>query len=386
MLVSNEADGGTTRRDTIQISAPNWKPALEWCLETHSRDGRLGRILLSTFPFRVGRRVGLELTLESQSVSKEHAEVYREGATLRVRDLESTNGTFLNHARVRDAALKEGDIVHFANLEFRLARVLPGSAKATPGESTAATSPSLSHNFAQGTRELKELLVDGLVTVLFQPILGLPGREIVAYEVLGRGAHPGLPQDPLSLFGIARNLGVEMELSQLFRRKAVEIASHRTDLPTLFLNTHPAEGDHDRLVHSLRVLRDQSPHLKLVIEIHEKTLSGPERLGILRGRLAELDMRVAYDDFGAGQARLLELAEAPPDYLKFDISFIREIDKAAPSKRRLLSSLVAAAQDLLVQTIAEGVETLAEAEVCNKVGFNLAQGYLFGRPFAIEQI
>ena len=97
-------------------------------------------------------------------------------------------------------------------------------------------------------------------------------------------------------------------------------------------------------------------------------------------------MGLAYDDFGAGQARLLELAEAPPHYLKFDRKFVTNIDQAPSSRRRLLASLVAAARELLVKTVAEGVETEAEAEVCSKLGFTHAQGYYFGRPTAMDEL
>ncbi len=109
-------------------------------------------------------------------------------------------------------------------------------------------------------------------------------------------------------------------------------------------------------------------------------------MGTLRDRLAAMGVKLAYDDFGTGQARLLELAEAPPDYLKFDRRFVTGIDQAPASRRRLVASLVAAARELLVQTVAEGVETPAEAEVCERLGFNLAQGYHFGRPASVEAL
>jgi EAL domain-containing protein (putative c-di-GMP-specific phosphodiesterase class I) len=95
---------------------------------------------------------------------------------------------------------------------------------------------------------------------------------------------------------------------------------------------------------------------------------------------------IAYDDFGAGQARLLELAEVPPHYLKFDMSFVRGIDAAPATRQRLLSSLVTVARDLLVYTVAEGVETAEEADACMRVGFTHAQGFYFGRPRAIEDM
>ena len=81
------------------------------------------------------------------------------------------------------------------------------------------------------------------------------------------------------------------------------------------------------------------------------------------------------------------MAEAPPQYLKFDRRLIAGIDNADMLKRqRLLSSLVAMARDLGVKTVAEGIETAAEADVCDSIGFSHAQGYWLGQPVLLEQI
>jgi EAL domain-containing protein (putative c-di-GMP-specific phosphodiesterase class I) len=105
----------------------------------------------------------------------------------------------------------------------------------------------------------------------------------------------------------------------------------------------------------------------------------------LRSELRELNIGLAYDDFGAGQTRLSELIEAPPDYLKFDISLIRNLDSASPERRRTLESLVNVALDLGVNPLAEGIETEGEAEVCRQLGFLTAQGFYFGRPAPLRQ-
>ena len=154
----------------------------------------------------------------------------------------------------------------------------------------------------------------------------------------------------------------------------------------LFLNTHPSELAQPGLIESVEALRELAPQLDLTLEIHESALAQPNVMARLRDRLAEMNVRLAFDDFGAGQARLLELAEAPPHYLKFDRRFVEGIDQAPASRRRLVASLVAAARELLAKTVAEGVETAAEAEVCRSLGFNLAQGYHFGRPTPVDSI
>ncbi len=371
--------------------SPGRRARPSWHLESQT-DGEVRRIPLHPMPFRIGRRPGLELVLETESISKVHAEIYAEGEGLRVRDLQSTNGTFVNGEAVEDGPIREGDVLHFADLEFRLGAPVAEPFPEVPARSEPATTVSLGRRpkgprSLPGARELQELLRDGTVTIAFQPIVRMPGGVPAAYEALGRGQHPGLPQSPLDLFRLAESLGAEAELSRLFRRKAVELVRHRPDFPTLFLNTHPTELSVPGLLESLEELRDLAPHQDLALEIHESVLTRPSALAELRTLLSESNIGLAYDDFGAGQARLLELAEAPPHYLKFDRRFVAGIDRPdLRNRRQLLTSLVGVARDLRVKAIAEGIETAAEAAVCEEIGFGLAQGYHFGRPGPIEKI
>jgi EAL domain-containing protein (putative c-di-GMP-specific phosphodiesterase class I) len=365
--------------------------AAGWYLETLAEGGTLRRVRIQALPFRVGRRHGLELVLPADSVSKEHAEIYSQGSGLRLRDLGSTNGTFLNRALVEDAALGDGDVLHFADFEFRLGRsdLADPEPVAGPDErhtTVAMKRPDLPHRFAEGTRELRELLRDGQVTMVFQPIVLLSRGTVAAYEALGRGRHPQLPESPLELLRIAESIGSAAELSRLFRRKAVELTAHRTDLPTIFLNTHPIEMARPGLLESLEELRAVSPQLDLALEIHESVLTRPAAIAELRALLLERNIALAYDDFGAGQARLLELTEAPPHYLKFDRRFVHEIDQAPAAKRRLLQTLLDLARELLVKTVAEGIENAAEARACAELGFTHGQGFHIGRPETIDRI
>jgi len=110
-----------------------------------------------------------------------------------------------------------------------------------------------------------------------------------------------------------------------------------------------------------------------------------EAIAELRAMLLERNIALAYDDFGAGQARLLELAEAPPHYLKFDRRFVTGLDRASHAKRRLLHSLLGLARELLVRTVAEGIETPEESRACAEIGFTHAQGFAISRPQAIEE-
>jgi len=363
----------------------------QWCLESLVDGGKsLQRVQIANVPFRIGRIAGLDLTIPSQSVSKRHAEIYHQGEDLMLRDLDSTNGTFVNRKRVKGSSIHEGDILHFAEFEFRVGRQSSeggiGDASAVDRGTLALGRLELPQQFVSGTRQLAELLERGLTAPVFQPIVSLPGGAVEGYEVLGRGTHPELPSSPKELFRIAETLDRAAELSRLFRRRAVEVlAAAGAELPLLFLNTHPSELGKPELLESLQELRTIGPSIDLALEIHEGALAEPRVIAALKCDLDSLGIQLAFDDFGIGE-RILQLAEVPPHYLKFDISMVKDIVKAPPSKRRLLAMLMAAAHEVSAITIAEGIETETEASVCASAGFKQAQGYLFGRPLPLADL
>jgi EAL domain-containing protein (putative c-di-GMP-specific phosphodiesterase class I) len=125
----------------------------------------------------------------------------------------------------------------------------------------------------------------------------------------------------------------------------------------------------------------------LILEIHEVVLD--EDLPLirrLRSKLMKLGVGLACDDFASGQAHQFQLEQVVPDYRKFDMKLVSDVDKASPSRKILLRSLLDAARNLETLTIAEGIETQAQADLCTEIGFNYAQGYLFGRPSPLKQV
>lgn len=357
-----------------------------WVLESRDGGGTLRRMPVRPLPFRIGRMPGLELVLPSQVVSKTHAELFERDGGLYVRDWNSTNGTFVNREAVVEARVAEGDILHFADFEFRLGREDEPTSRAPLTPVTAALGLKvLPQGFLPGTRELLELLAREEAQVFLQPIVRMHDRVPAAYEVLGRGCHAELPGSPDALFAIAAAIGVEVRLSRLFRRKTVELLARRHDLPALFVNTHPGELAEPEFLPSIEEMRRVAPaSMELIVEVHERALAQPSFLANLRQGLDAMNVRLAYDDFGTGQARLLELGEAPPHYLKFDRRFVAGIDEAPESRQRLLASLVSAAHELGVHAVAEGVENEAEATTCRRLGFDLAQGFYFGVPIPAD--
>ncbi|MCL4839148.1 MAG: EAL domain-containing protein [Thermoanaerobaculia bacterium] len=339
------------------------------------------RVPVATSPFRIGRRPGSEMQIVSPPVSLEHAELRATPDGLELCDLGSTNGTFVNGRRiVGTVALAENDIVRFADSEFRLGAL---SEAGVPGGLHSQTTPIArpTAGFLESTARLRELLATGAATALFQPIVELPGGRVIGHEALGRGALPGFLSSPADLFDLAAAVGLGARLSALFRERALASAP-LAEGELLFLNSHASELGDSRLLRDLDLLRERRPELRLVLEVSEHFGATPAALRQLRRELAEIGVMVAYDDFGAGLARLNELAEAPPDFLKVDGSLIRGLAGDSASKRALVGALVGAAGELGMRTVAEGVETREEAGACAELGFTHAQGFHFGHPVA----
>ena len=357
-----------------------------WYLEGFIDQSRcLRRIPIHPQPFHIGRHPGQELSLSSDSISQSHAEIYQVSGLLRIRDLGSTNGTFINRRPVdSDVVLLEGDVLHIADLEFVVARSSRQAFENLIGR-TAEVELDLPDPMVNQVRLLQEVISTRRVDSVFQPIVSLRDGGILGYEMLGRVDFDGLPRTAYDLLNIAASVGAEAELSRLFRIGSVENCKGLPGTPTIFMNTHPAELNSPGLVDSLREVREALPEPTLVLEIHEVAITEPRMIRRLKSRLSELDIGLAYDDFGTGQARLVDVVEVPPDYLKFDISLIRGIDRLI-SKQKMLESLVGMVRELAIVPTAEGIETQEEAEVCRLLGFEFAQGFHLGRPLNVEDI
>ncbi len=325
-----------------------------------------------TFPFQIGRRQDLPLSLSCKTISTLHAEIIEVGRSLVIRDLGSTNGTYVNGRRVQEpVALANDDLVQFANLPFRVRMQSTEESPHTVRESASDRALALVL--------FDKLMTERAVTPFLQPIVDLKDRKTVAYEVLARSRLFGLEM-PADMFGVAQQLDLEVELSTMLRWEGVQITRTMSPAPHLFLNTHPRELPDPNLGPSLERLRENWPDQPLTLEIHEAAITKGSNLAQLRLLLKRLDIKLAYDDFGVGESRLNDLAEMAPDYVKFDMSLIRDIDGATPQRQQVVAALVQMVHNLGITSLAEGVETEGEDEACRQMGFELGQGYLYGRP------
>ena len=346
------------------ISAGNQMPLR---LERKSQDGGLWVITLEHSPFVIGRKEGSNLLVAAEEVSRKHAEIVESSDGWRIRDCGSTNGTFVNNRRLTENhLLNHGDFITIGGIRFDVVEQIDDS------ECTQIISPD--------AENLERLLDLKAVVPHFQPMISLSDGAVIGYEVLGRIASDGLPNSPAQLFQISRRLGRQVELSELFRNTALEYAAHLGVKELILFNTLPEEMDLECLGKSLTKLRQSVPDLKLGMELHENTITNTDMMKQLRSMLNDLDMLLVYDDFGAGQSRLIELLDSVPDIVKFDIALIQNIQKRSKISRSIVETLVKMARNAGIRTLAEGVDSREEAEACSAIGFELAQGYYFGHP------
>ena len=345
------------------------------------------RIDLRALPLTLGRGDDCGIPLAVPRLSRLHARFDCRDGSLWVEDLGSTNGTWVNHQRVDTAtAIRPGDILHFADHEFRLRRARSGTAPSGDPFSpeTEVSQQPLMTSFPVESAAFLEVLEQGLVEAHVQPLVRADG-SLFGYELLGRCTHPTEQLHPGKLFALAASTGREVELSRLLRRRSFEQASAAGLREPLFFNNHPEEcRDMDALLAEISDLRQLHPDLKLVFEVHEAAVTDLEEMAHVRQTLRELGIQLAYDDFGAGQARLLELAEVPADFLKFDMGLIQGLNSRESGKFRLLKALSELVHGFGIRTLAEGIETEVEAGLCRELGIHLYQGFLFARPRPIS--
>jgi EAL domain-containing protein (putative c-di-GMP-specific phosphodiesterase class I) len=332
-------------------------------------------------PFLIGRRHDLALSIPCSCISKVHAELFDRDGDLWLRDLGSTNGTYVNGARItKEIKLREGDIVQFATVVFRVRQ--ENSKNNGPENSTIREDAC---DRALAMVQFERLIHDRAVVPFYQPIVRLDQEdtETVGFEVLGRSRLFGL-RTPKEMFATATQLNLESELSRVFRSQGIEVAKDLSRRLSLFVNTHPVELVEDGLFTSLHELRKLAPDRPMTLEIHEATVTDPKTIRSLQAILRDLDMELAFDDFGAGQARLLELTEVRPDYIKFDMKLIQGIHQAPPSRQQVVALLAKMVNELEIVPLAEGVETRDEDETLRQMGFRMGQGFYYGHPASIS--
>ncbi|MGH9295369.1 MAG: putative bifunctional diguanylate cyclase/phosphodiesterase, partial [Acidimicrobiales bacterium] len=222
--------------------------------------------------------------------------------------------------------------------------------------------------------------------VVYQPTFSLDDERITGAEALLRWNHPQRGSVlPGEFIPTLEATGMILEVGELVLERACSQAARwvRDGNPlTVSVNVSGRQLDRDDFVatvHDVLSSTGLEPRL-LTLEITETTLMRNAELSARRLRsLKQLGVNVAVDDFGTGYCSLAYLQQFPVDALKIDQSFVSRMESSAEGAA-LVHTIVQMGRDLNIETVAEGIETVAQLERLRRERCSNGQGFLLAHP------
>ena len=240
-------------------------------------------------------------------------------------------------------------------------------------------------------QQLAEAIRDGQLYLAYQPQLGLMDEELVAVEALVRWDHPERGTIPPSEFiPIAEESGVIGALGDWVLDEACRQAAlwaGRPGMPArMSVNVSAVQVADPSLPR--RVLETLAAHGlpadRLRLELTEHALAAPSAAHVL-GQLSAAGIGLSLDDFGTGYSSLAYLRRFPIDEIKVDRSFVSGVT-TSERDRTIVSSILRLGREMRLTTVAEGIETTAQAIRLTELGCGLGQGYHWSRPIPAEHL
>ncbi|TGD96445.1 sensor domain-containing phosphodiesterase [Methylobacterium nonmethylotrophicum] len=218
------------------------------------------------------------------------------------------------------------------------------------------------------------------LALVFQPIYRTADGSLAAFEALAR-FEPALGRSPDAWFSDAAEVGLGEALEFLALRKALAALPDLPPRVKLSVNLSPAALASPGLAGILSGV----PFDRLVVELTEHAaVASYARLREVLGPFRSQGLGLAIDDVGAGHATLRHVLDLAPEFIKLDMSLIRNID-ADSARRALTEALTGYGRRIGCEIVAEGVETEAEYAVLQGIGVTRVQGFLTGRPMPLDE-
>jgi diguanylate cyclase (GGDEF)-like protein len=249
------------------------------------------------------------------------------------------------------------------------------------------------HQQLQLQQDLRRAVDNGEFLLHYQPKVVSPAGPMIGVEALLRWQPPGreivAPDDFLP---VAERTGLIVPIGnwvidEACRQMRAWQAQGHTDW-TVAVNLSTVQLTHAGLLDVLRdtLQRHQLEPRHLVLEVTESTAmrDAATSLAILN-QVAALGIGISIDDFGTGYSSLLYLKQLPANELKIDRGFITELTKGNDDEA-IVSAIVALGKTLGLKIVAEGVETTEQQALLTRLGCNVLQGYLLGRPVPAAQV
>jgi diguanylate cyclase (GGDEF)-like protein len=237
--------------------------------------------------------------------------------------------------------------------------------------------------------DLRMALKRGELQAYYQPIVDVETRSIASCEALLRWHHPrGGMISPVIFIPIAEEIGLIDSIGEWVLREACKEAVSWPTHIRVAVNLSPVQfRNQDLFAKILRALAYSGlPADRLELEITESVLllENAATMAVLHD-LRDLGIRISMDDFGTGYSSLGYLRSFPFDKIKIDRSFVNElsIDQDCST---IIKAVADIGRGLGIDTIAEGVETLAQFDQVKAKGCTQVQGFLFGAPCPSTEI
>ena len=238
---------------------------------------------------------------------------------------------------------------------------------------------------AQLESDLRAAIANGAIQPFYQPIVSLPGREIVGFEVLARWDHPTLGEiEPQKFIPIAEECGMISELFTRVLKSACLDAKNWPGHIHLAVNESPRQLQDPRMPERVLSVLTQTriPADRLEVEVTETALINDiEAARVTLTSLQNLGVSIALDNFGTGYSILYHLNELRFNKLKIDRSYVTALEQGT-ERAMLVDAILKLGANLSVQTTAEGIETDENLDWLTKQGCSYGQGYLFGRAMS----
>ncbi|MDP1660222.1 MAG: EAL domain-containing protein [Methylotenera sp.] len=235
--------------------------------------------------------------------------------------------------------------------------------------------------------QLRRALERKQFEMYYQPQVSLITGDIIGAEALIRWNHPELGLvSPAKFIPLAEETGLIVHIGEWVLREAalqaVRWINEGHAIQWISVNVSGVQimrSNFADTVYGVLMETDCNPSM-LELEITESTvMQNTEFVIDTFNRIKQLGLRLAIDDFGTGYSSLSHLKRLPLDKIKIDQSFVRDLpddlDDAA-----IANAIYAMARSLGFSVIAEGVETLAQADFLKLMGCEEAQGYLYSKP------